>query len=338
MNEQCLLIIDSNSVLHRAYHALPPLSSKKGELVNAVYGFLLVFLKAVNDFKPDFIVSAFDYPAKTFRYKIYKKYKAKRPPIPKDLVPQVSIIKDILNAFNISIYEKKDFEADDIIGTISYLVSRQFGDRQIEDNSKQKIKPRVNIIVLSGDFDILQLVDSRVRVYILKKGVKNSILYNEELVREKFKGLSPKQILDFKALRGDTSDNIPGVTGVGEKTATKLLLRFGSLKNLYDKIENSEKNIDGFKQSLIKTLIKYKKQAFLSRDLALIRRDVPINFNLKECLWKKYNKKRVIELFNRFGFYSLISRLPSLHSEVDSKPNQSDFPINKINGRNLKLL
>ena len=191
METKRLIIIDSNSIIHRAYHALPRLTTKKGELVNAVYGFLLVFFKAIREFQPDYIAACFDFPGPTFRHKKFKEYKAKRPPTPKDLVSQIPKVKEILDAFSVLIFEKEGFEADDIIGTISCLVSRK------------QVLPEIETIILSGDLDILQLVDSKTKVYTLRKGVKDVVLYDENLVKEKFQGLTPEQILDFKALRGD---------------------------------------------------------------------------------------------------------------------------------------
>ena len=295
-----LIIIDSNSVIHRAYHALPALATKKGELVNAVYGFLLVFFKAIKDFQPDYIAAAFDFPAPTFRHKKFKEYKAKRPPTPKELYQQIPKVKEVLESFDVPVFEKEGFEADDIIGTIARLAPQ-----------KQLI-PQVETLILSGDLDILQLVDSRTQAYVLRKGVKDIILYNKEQVQEKFQGLIPKQLLDFKALRGDPSDNIPGVTGIGEKTATGLLLEFGSLESLYKEIEGNSEKAKKIKSKLKETLLSYKEQAFLSKDLVRIKRDVPVDFNLKKCQWKKYDKEKTIQIFKNLEFYSLIKRLPAV--------------------------
>ncbi len=198
-----LIIIDSNSVIHRAFHALPPLTTKKGEIVNAVYGFLLVFFKAVKEFKPDFIAACFDFPAPTFRHKKFKDYKAKRPVAPKELYSQIPIVKEVLGVFNVSVFEKQGFEADDIIGTIS------------EKFPKKQVLPEVEIVILSGDLDTLQLVNKNTKVYLLKKGVKNTVLYDETLVKERYSGLNPEQLVDLRALRGDPSDNIPGIIGIG---------------------------------------------------------------------------------------------------------------------------
>lgn len=311
-----LVAIDSNSIIHRAYHALPSLTTKKGELVNAVYGFLLVFLKSIKDFQPDFIAAVFDFPGPTFRHKKYKKYKAKRPPAPKELSLQIPIVKEVLKAFNVPVFEKEGFEADDIIGTIARLAP------------KKQVFPQLETIILSGDLDSLQLVDSKTKVYVLRKGVKDVVLYDEKLVKEKFQGLEPEQILDFKALRGDPSDNIPGVTGIGEKTAIELLLEFGSLENLYREIEENSKKAKKLKPKLKETLIKYKEQAFLSKDLAQIKTNALLDFNLKKCQWRKYDKEKIVKTLKKLEFYSLIEKLSKLDEGSEKKPSI---------GKNLQL-
>lgn len=310
-----LLVIDSNSIIHRAYHALPPLTTKKGELVNAVYGFLLVFFKALKDFQPDFIVAAFDFPAPTFRHKKYKEYKAKRPPAPKELYLQIPKVKEFLDAFGVPVFEKEGFEADDVIGTIADLSPRR------------QVIPAIETIILSGDLDALQLVSSQTKVYALRKGVKDVVLYDEKLVKEKFQGLTPEQILDFKSLRGDPSDNIPGVTGIGEKTATDLLLKFGSLENLYKELEENSERVKEIKTKMRETLLKYKEQAFLSRDLAKINQNVPLDFNLGKCRWGEYDKEKITQIFKKFEFYSLLNRLP----EINKKENK------ELRRENLRL-
>ena len=317
-----LIVIDSNSIIHRAYHALPPLMTKKGELVNAVYGFLLVFFKAIREFRPDYIAATFDFPAPTFRHKKYKEYKAKRPPAPEELYLQIPKVKETLESFNVPIFEKEGFEADDIIGTISHLAP------------KKQILPGIETIILSGDLDALQLVDSHTKVYALRKGVKDTILYDENLVKEKYQGLTPEQILDFKALRGDPSDNIPGVTGIGEKTAIGLLLKFENLENLYKEIEESSEKAKKLKPKLKEILLKYKEQAFLSKGLAQIKKDVPIDFNLNRCQFWRYDKKRVIQLLKKFEFHSLITHLPSFEREKIKKENSEN---GHLIGENLKL-
>lgn len=293
-----LIIIDSNAVIHRAYHALPPLTTKKGELVNAIYGFLLVFLKAIKEFKPDFVAATFDFPAPTFRHQKYKLYKATREKAPEELYQQIPKVKEILKSFDVQVFEKEKYEADDLIGTIS------------KSAPKKQIFPELETIILTGDLDALQLVDKNTKVYSLRKGVKDTVLYDEEGVKEKYQGLSPEQLIDFKALRGDPSDNIPGVLGVGEKTAIHLIKKFGSLENLYQELKKNTEEAKEIKQSLRKKLLDYKEQAYVSQMLAEIKNDVPIEFDLKKCSWGKYDKEKIIQIFKKYEFQTLISRLP----------------------------
>jgi DNA polymerase-1 len=303
LEKKRLIIIDSNSLIHRAYHALPPLTTKKGELVNAIYGFLLVFFKAIREFQPDFIAATFDFPAPTFRHKKFKEYKAKRPPAPEELYRQIPKVKEILKGFNVPILEKEGFEADDLIGTIARLAP------------KQQIVPEIETIILSGDLDVLQLVNSHTKAYTLKKGVKDTVLYDKKLVEEKFQGLKPNQLLDWKALRGDPSDNIPGVSGVGEKTATELIKEFGNLENLYQNLEQGSEKAKKLKPKLKETLLQQKEQAFFSQSLVKIETNVPIDFNLEKCLWRKYDKEKVTQILKNFEFYSLLARLPELKKQ-----------------------
>ena len=303
--KKSLIIIDCNSIIHRAYHALPPLTTKKGELVNAIYGFLLVFLKAIREFQPDFIAATFDFPAPTFRHKKFKEYKAKRPPAPKELYQQIPKVKEILKRFNVPIFEKEGFEADDLIGTISQLAP------------KKQILPRVETIILSGDLDTLQLINPQTKVYSLRKGVKDVVLYDEKLVREKFQGLKPEQLLDFKALRGDPSDNIPGVCGIGEKTAIELLLVFGSLENVYKQLKENPEKAETLKPKLKEILLKYEGQAFLSKDLARINKNTPLDFNLEKCRWVDYNKEKAARALKKLEFFSLIKKLPKLGEDKE---------------------
>lgn len=325
-NKKRLIIIDSNSVIHRAYHALPKLTTKKGETVNAVYGFLLVLFRAIKEFQPDFVAAAFDHPGPTFRHKKYKEYKAKRPRAPEELYLQIPKTKEILRVFGVPVFEKEGFEADDIIGTVAKLAPRR------------QAFPKIETIILSGDLDNLQLINAQTKVYVLRKGVKDVVLYDEKLVEEKFQGLSCLQLLDFKALRGDPSDNIPGVTGVGEKTAINLILKFGSLENLYKELEENSEKAKELGLKLKELLLKYKEQAFLSKSLAEIKKDVPIVFNMEECKFGGYNKEKAIKALEGYEFYSLTKRLPEIKKIVSEKKKPS-FSENRAGagGGNLKL-
>lgn len=310
-NKKRLIVIDSNAVIHRAFHALPPLTTKKGELVNAIYGFLLVFFKAIKEFQPDFVAATFDFPGPTFRHQKYKPYKATREKAPEELYQQIPKVKEILESFNVQIFEKQGYEADDLIGTIS------------KSAPKKQVFPEIETIILTGDLDALQLVDKNTKVYTLRKGVKDTVLYDKEKVKEKYEGLTPEQLIDFKALRGDPSDNIPGVFGVGEKTAIELIKKFGTLENLYEELEENSQKAKEIKQSLRKKLLDYKEQAFVSKMLAEIKLDVPIDFNLEKCHWGKYDKGKVAQIFNDYEFQSLINRLPEEKKEEASKNNLS---------------
>lgn len=296
-NRKRLVIIDSNALIHRAFHALPPLTSPKKELVNAVYGFLLVFLKALKELYPDYVVATFDLPGPTFRKEIYEKYKAKRVKAPDELYAQIPIIKKILQAFNVPIFEKQGFEADDVIGTIAKLAKRQ------------QISPEIETIIITGDLDALRLVDINTKVYTLKRGLSDTIIYDEQLVKERYEGLNPEQLTDYRALRGDPSDNIPGVTGIGPKTAIDLLKKFVSLEKIYEAIEKN--NEDTLIPPRVKErLIAYKEQALFSKALAEINTNVPIDFDLKQCKCNSLDRDKIIKIFQEFGFYSLIKRLP----------------------------
>ena len=283
-NKKVLIVFDSNSVIHRAFHALPPLTTKRGEVVGAVYGFLLVFLKAIKEFQPDFVAACFDVKGPTFRHEKYEQYKAQRPKAPDELYLQIPMVKDVLKSFGVPVYEKQGFEGDDLIGTIA------------------KLSPTETIII-SGDSDNLQLIDDKIKVYTLRKGVKDTVLYDEALVVKKYQGLKPKQLIDYRALRGDPTDNIPGVKGVGEKTATELLQRFGTLENIY-------KKLDEIKPKTKELLVRSREDAFVSKDLATIIQDVPLDFSLQDCSWDNYDKEKATRAMEEFGFHSLIPRLP----------------------------
>ncbi|GMX58861.1 MAG: hypothetical protein MCSN_5150 [Candidatus Microsyncoccus archaeolyticus] len=288
MAKETFVVVDGNSVIHRAFHALPPLKNKKGEVVNAVYGFLLVLLKIIKDFNPEYLGVCFDLAEPTFRKKAYKEYKAKRKKAPQELYDQIPKVKEFLKAFNISICEKPGFEGDDILGTI---VSNH---------------PEFDNIIVSGDLDTLQLVNKNTKVYFLSRGVKEALIYDEELVKKKYSGLSKEELIDFKALRGDLSDNIPGVKGIGEKTAIDLITKFKTIENVYKNINSIE-----ITENTRKKLLEDKDNAFLSKDLAEIRNNVDIKLCLNDYKWKNYNQKKVERLLEEFGFKSLIKRIPN---------------------------
>ncbi|MFA6252578.1 MAG: 5'-3' exonuclease H3TH domain-containing protein [Candidatus Paceibacterota bacterium] len=312
--ENYFVIIDGNSIIHRAFHALPPLTRSDGKVVNAVYGFLLVLFKIIKDFEPKYLVACFDRPEPTFRKQEFEEYKAKRVKAPQELYDQIPLVKETLDAFNVPIFEVAGYEGDDLIGTLSRLSVKE--DKKIKN------------IIVSGDNDVFQLVNDNTSVYFLRKGVKDASLCNKQEVFDRFNGLTPKQVIDYKALRGDSSDNIPGVSGIGEKTATDLVLRFGSLENIYKELENNNSEI---KESLKEKLKNGKENAFLSLRLAEIITDAPLEIKrIEDCEWKNYDKEKVVEKLVSFGFRSLVSKIPHEDGYVASKPESKlDNPNKK---------
>lgn len=290
-----LILIDGHAIIYRAYHAFPTLSTPEGVLVNAVYGFSRILLTVIRDFKPNYIGVAFDHKSPTKRSQQYAEYKANRPPMPDDLRPQIQIIKDFVDTLNIPRSELAGYEADDLIGTIS---------KKVEQNHEE-----VPVLIVTGDKDLLQLVTDQTHVYIpsQSKFTKNTE-YNAETVKSKLQ-LTPDQVIDFKALRGDASDNIPGIAGIGEKTACRLLAKY---KNLDEILEVAKNGGDGeiIKGSLLQKLQEGVTISRLSRELATVDREVPIDFNLKNSLIKDYDKTAAVEFCKKLKFSSLIPLLP----------------------------
>lgn len=289
-----LLILDSNALLHRAFHALPPLVTKKGEPTGAVYGFLLTLFKAIKDLSPLYIVACFDLALPTFRHQKFAEYKAQRPKTPEEIKSQLPKIKEVLKTLKIPIFEKEGFEADDLIATISTIASEK--DKELE------------IYIVSGDLDTLQLIEGNIKVYTLGRGIKDTVVYDKERVVSRF-GIGPEQIVDFKSLVGDPSDNISGVLGIGKKTAADLLKKYGTIDNLYQKIDNDKVDI---KPRTKDALLKNKEQAFFARMLVEVKKDVDINFNLEECRFGKFDRGEVEKILSNLEFNSLINRLASI--------------------------
>ena len=289
-----LVLLDTHAIIHRAYHALPKFTSKNtGEPTGALYGLSSMLLKVIRELKPDYIVAAFDRPEPTFRHESYEAYKAKRPEADEDLIKQLIRARDIVEAFGIPILDAAGFEADDVLGTIVEQTLRQ-GSGQAKN---------LKIIIVSGDMDVLQLVEGdKAVVFTLRKGIEDTIIYDEKKVLERY-GFGPKAIPDFKGLKGDPSDNIVGVKGIGEKTATDIIKNFGSLENLYKNLENSN-----LKERVIRLLQDQKKDAFFSKTLATVRRDVPIKFDLPKKGFQ-IDKPKLKALFGELGFTSLAARL-----------------------------
>ncbi|OGY36715.1 MAG: DNA polymerase I [Candidatus Andersenbacteria bacterium RIFCSPHIGHO2_12_FULL_45_11b] len=282
---QKLAIIDAHALIHRAYHALPPMSTEEGVPTNAVYGFTTMLLKMIATLKPTHVIAAFDMKGPTFRHEKYADYKAHRKVTPDDLIVQFDIVRDVVRAFSIPIFEKQGFEADDIIGTLV-----------------KKLEETIPIVVVTGDMDTLQLVSDRTSVFTLKRGISDTVLYTPELVKEKY-GFDPQYIPDYKGLAGDPSDNIKGVAGIGAKTAKDLVGAYGPLENIF-------KHAEELPARAQKMIIGHEEDALFSRQLAVIHQDVPVDIVLDDALFVAYDEKRVREVFQHLGFRSLINRLP----------------------------
>lgn len=288
-----LVIIDAHALIHRAFHALPPLATKDGTVVNAVYGFLTILFKVLRDLKPTHVAVTFDAPGPTFRHKQYKEYKATRKKQPDELYQQIPIVEEIVKAFNFPTFTEPGYEADDIIGTIA-----------------QGIPKTIDTYIVTGDLDTLQLVDDHTFVYSMRKGVSDTILYDEAEVKRKLNGLSPDQVIDYKALRGDTSDNIPGISGIGEKTATTLLLEHGTVEHVLQHAKD-------YPGSLQKKLTTGKATAMLSKELATINRSVPIDLSFDQLTVQPYDRAKIVQLIQQLEFKSLLRNLPDMPASPD---------------------
>lgn len=282
-----LLLLDGNAIVHRAYHAIPPLSTDDGIQTNAVYGFTATLLTVLEKFQPDYIIASFDLPGKNFRHDMFPEYKAKRKETPEDLIPQFELVKDVVRSLGITIIEKDGFEADDVIGTIA----------------QQATKDGVETVIVTGDKDTFQLVNDHVRVFTMSRGIHDMMLYDEEMVKEKM-GVSVDQVIDYKGLRGDTSDNIPGVMGIGEKTAIDLLSQYKDLDEIY-------LHLDDIKENVRKKLEKDREKAYLSRTLGTIVLHVPIDAIVYgKIIAKNITFDHARATFHKLGFLSLMKRLP----------------------------
>lgn len=317
-----LVLLDSHAILHRAYHALPDFSSGKGEPTGALYGLILMLLKIKETLKPDYIVAARDVPGGTFRHELFEEYKAKRVKADDELVAQLKQAPEVLEAFGVPVYAKEGYEADDVLGTI------------VKQAKKHK---NLDIIIATGDMDTLQLVGENVRVFTLRKGLSDTVLYDIDRVKERY-GFGPEHVVDYKALRGDPSDNIPGVRGIGEKTATELIQAFGDIESLYATLKKSPATLEkkGVKPRMIELLAGGKKQAAFSKELATIHPDVPITFALPDHPWDLPNHTQTIEaLCDKYEFRSVKERLRSvLHP--DARVDEEDATGTEVDAVELE--
>ncbi|MGZ6265783.1 MAG: DNA polymerase I [Candidatus Limnocylindrales bacterium] len=288
-----LMLLDSNGLIYRGYHALPPLTTSKGELVNAVFGFCSILLRGIQDLRPEYVAACFDLPGPTFRHEQFAAYKATRAPMPDDLRSQFPKVREVVAALRIPVYEMAGFEADDVIGTITRDLDARGG---------------IETTIVTGDLDMLQIVTEHTRLMTTRQGVDSTIYYDPAKIWERFE-LRPDQMIDYKALKGDPTDNIPGIPGVGEKTAAKLIGQFGSLEEMYGRIDEVKQ------EALRQKLLEAREQVFASRELARIVRDLPISLDLEAARLSDYDRAEVVRLFREFEFRTLIDRLPPLTGE-----------------------
>ena len=287
-----LMLLDGFGLVYRGYYALPPLTTSKGELVNGVFGFCSIVLRGFADLKPDYVAVAFDLSGPTFRHEQYAEYKATRTRMPDDLAAQFPKVREVVKALRIPVYEQQGFEADDVIGALTV----------------QAEAAGVETTIVTVDLDMLQLVTDRTRLMTTRSGVENTVIYDPARIWERY-GLRPDQMIDYKALKGDPTDNIPGVPGVGEKTAAKLVAEFGDLDALYTRIDEVKP------EKLRDKLVEHREAVYRGRDLSTIVRELPVTLDLEAARLADYDRETVIRLFREYEFRTLIERLPAMSGE-----------------------
>ena len=287
-----LMLLDGNGLIYRGYFALPPLTTSRGELVNAVFGFCSIVLRGIADIRPDYVAVAFDLPGPTFRHERFAEYKATRQRMPDDLRDQFPKVREVVKALRLPVHELPGYEADDVIGTLV-----------VEAESRD-----LDTTIVTGDLDMLQIVSDRTRLMTTRSGVENTIVYDPSRIAERF-ALRPDQMIDYKALKGDTTDNIPGVPGVGEKTAAKLIAQFGDLDALYARLAEVKPD------KLRDKLVEHRDQVFTGRELSTIVRDLPVSLDLDAARLGDYDRDEVVRLFREYEFRSLLDRLPPIRGE-----------------------
>lgn len=288
-----IVLIDAHALIHRAFHAIPFLATKDGELTNAVYGFTSTVLSVLKELKPEYIAVSFDLPEPTFRHNQYADYKATRQKAPDELRSQFGRVHEVVETLGMPVFEVVGYEADDVLGTLA----KKFAS----DNG-------LEAYIVTGDKDSLQLVDEHVKIFTLRKGIKDTVIYDPKRLKDET-GLTAEEFVEWKALRGDPSDNIPGVPGIGEKTATTLITKYRSLEAIYQALDEDPAQHPDFKPKVRANLAEFKDQAYLSRDLSRIRTDVPLEFDLKKCVVHDFDMEAALALFKKLGFNSLIPRL-----------------------------
>ena len=307
-----LVLIDGHAILHRAYHALPPLISRTGQPTGAVYGFLTMLFRIIQDLKPTYLAAAFDLPTPTFRHEAYIAYQAQRPPTEQALKDQIELVKEVLVSAGTPIYACPGFEADDVIGTLARQAVLSRSSTLIDE-----------VIIVTGDRDIMQLVNHKVKVYAPIRGLSESKMFGKVEVEE-YMGVKPSQIVDYKALVGDQSDNYPGVAGIGPKTAVELIKSHDNLDGVYRAI-----GVKGFSENITKKLEDGKAAAKLSQNLARIRVDAPVRLDLKRSATLDLSKnEKFLQKLDQLGFKSLIKRLTGEEKKrINSKTEKTQISL-----------
>ncbi len=303
------MLIDGNALIHRGFHAIPGLQTKLGEPTGAVYGFTMILLRAIKDLKPTHIAATFDLAGPTFRHEQYADYKATRVKAAQELYDQIPRVKEVVRALNIPIFEKEGFEADDALGTLATLIVKK--------------DATAHVMIVTGDMDTLQLVNDQVSVYTLRKGITDVAIYDTKAVEERF-GLRPDQMIDYKALRGDPSDNIKGVKGIGEKGAAAIIQEFGSIDNLYKQLK--EQKVGSLKSRVVELLLAEEANARQSFALSTIVTNMPIDFNLPAYEFTQTHLSKTVELFMQLEFKSLVDKLPKnyIANSVKGEPQETE--------------
>lgn len=309
-----LILIDGNAILHRAYHAYPPLTNNKGMVINAVYGFFAMLFSIITDQAPSYLIVCFDRAAPTFRQAMFAGYQQGRPTLPDDFVPQILLIHELLEKMSVNIFELDGYEADDMIGT---LATKAVKEKNLE------------VVIVTGDRDMLQLVNKKVKILMPLVGISKTVLMDEKAVEQKYE-VSPAQFIDYKALIGDASDGYPGVSGIGPKTASNLIRQYGTFENLYENIPNLPEKV-GLK------LATDAEQAALAKKLAAIITDAPISLDLEKCKCSDFDISSLREAFLDQGFNTLTKRLDTIFG-VKTASNAAVAKEQKSESDQLELL
>ena len=330
MKKTRIVLLDSHAIIHRAYHALPDFATRSGKPTGALYGVSAMLISIISELKPDYIIACYDLPKPTFRHEAFKDYKGGRKKTDSELIEQIIESREIFSAFNIPIYDKEGYEADDLLGTIA---------------EKLKKDENTETFIASGDMDTFQLVDTdKVKIYTVIKSIKETIIYDQKSIKEKY-GFDSTKIIDYKGLAGDPSDNIPGIVGIGVKTATNLIINFGNIEEIYEELKKGD---EYFKENhkegritprIIKLLKEGEEEALFSKELATIKRDVPIEFKLpKKEFQDGLDLSKTGEVFRKFEFRALNERLQKALGIETTKKEISESDLDESDLKEIEDL